>query len=160
MPGMPEFTHRHDMIQKSTSLSTKDMQQWHSHQGCEPTYFNTPSISWDHMSYVVSISHICYLFNVCSMWTIQFFTCGDLYPCICAYCAYNISRCICSHWLCASVDSDFCPEPGRHVSCDKNTAGKQNSTEFRIKFKQCDCTVFTSSLLLIFVLHVYEILRT
>ena len=65
------------------------------------------------------------------MCTIQFFTYGDLYPRLCAYCAYNISRCICSHWLCASVDSDFRPEPGRHVSCDKNTAGKQNSAEFR-----------------------------
>ena len=62
------------------------------------------------------------------MCTIQFFTYGDLYPRVCAY---NISRCICSHWLCASVDSDFRPEPGRHVSCDKNTAGKQNSAEFR-----------------------------
>ena len=123
MPGMPEFTHRHDMIQKTT----KDMQQWHSHQdhqGCEPTYFNTPSISWDHMSYVVRIIHIYYLFNV--YYTVLYIW-GFVSLCLCIL---------------------------------QSLALRLSRLRFPPRAWPCDCTVFTSSLLLIFVLHVYEILRT
>lgn len=71
MPGMPEFTHRHDMIQKSTSLSTKDMQQWHSHQdhqGCEPTYFNTSFYLM--RSYVICSENYSYLlFIQCGLYS-------------------------------------------------------------------------------------------
>lgn len=93
MPGMPEFTHRHDM-QKSTSLSTKDMQQWHSHQdhqGCEPTYFNT---SYLMRSYVICSEIQSYLLFIQCLFNVYYtvlYIWGFVSPSLCILCIQHLT---------------------------------------------------------------------
>lgn len=115
-----------------------------------------PSISWDHMSYVVRIIHIYYLFNV--DYTVLYMW-GFVSLCLCIL----IQHLMLYLQSLALRLSRLRFLPRAWPPCElrqEHGRSAQNSAEFRCdfftfkSFKQCDCTVFTSSLLLIFVISV------